>query len=197
MKKVVTKKLTLPQLNIDFFVKHNACYPPEKALGVGWKGNILDVLKREGIPAKDKIWAFSREGVVPDWMQRLAAVYLVRKTPVNRGCVVDLLTDRRSLDALVIAEEYALGNATEDDLTTARTRAAVWAKTETAAAAAAAARSAAAATAWNAAESAAADAAETAARSATADRATVWAKAKAAQVDIIIDLIKEYQDKKI
>lgn len=61
---------------------------------------------------------------------RLFAVWCVRNTPLSDGRKVgDLLTDPRSLAALEVAERYANGNATDDELAAAwdAARAAAWA----------------------------------------------------------------------
>ena len=106
--------------------------------------------------------------------ERIFAVWCARNTPLPDGRVTgDLLTDPRSLAALVVAERFANGNATEEELTADRTsaraaaRAAAWAASR---AAAADASRAAAAAAWDAAD-AAADAAAWAADAADADAA--------------------------
>jgi len=90
---------------------------------------------------------------------RLFACWCVRNTPLNDGRVVwDLLTDERSRNAVVVAERFANGDATPDEL--------------------AAARAAALAAALAAARAAAMDAALAAARAAAMDAA--WAAARAA-----------------
>jgi hypothetical protein len=64
------------------------------------------------IPAKDKVWAFTREGIVGDKTLRLFAVGCARK-------VQHLMKGQRSIDALDVAERYANGNATKDELAAA------------------------------------------------------------------------------
>jgi len=57
--------------------------------------------------------------------ERLFAVWCARNTPMADGRVTsDLLTDPRSLAALVVAERFANGKATEEELAAAR--AAAW-----------------------------------------------------------------------
>jgi len=97
---------------------------------------------------------------------RLFAIWCARNTPLADGRVTgDLLTDPRSLAALEVAERYANGRATDEELAAARAaaRAAAWDAAGAAAWAAtwAAARDAAGAAAW--------DAARDAARKAQAD----------------------------
>ena len=105
------KKLTWAE-----FAKHEPCYNPAEKYGE-WQGTILDLMQHPDIPAKDKVWAFTREGIVDDKTLRLFAVGCARR-------VQHLMTDQRSLDALDVAERYANGNATKDELNAAM--AAAW-----------------------------------------------------------------------
>ena len=93
---------------------------------------------------------------------RLYMVWCARNTPLQDGRTTEaLLTEQASRDALVVAERFANGQATLDELSAARS--AAWSAAESAA------RSAARSTAWSAAESAAWSAAWSAARSAQVD----------------------------
>jgi len=161
------------------FAKHKPCYNPAEKYG-DWEGTILDLMQHPEIPAKDKVWAFTRNGIVNDKTLRLFAVGCARK-------VQHLMKDQRSIDALDVAERYANGNATKDELAAAEE--AAWEAAEEAAgyAARAAAREAAEEAAWEAAEEAAWDAAEEAAWDAARDGA--YAAARQAQVEIAIELL--------
>ena len=153
------------------FDQHKPCYPPAERYGE-WSGTIVDLLRREDIPAEDRIWAATREGILDDKTLRLFACKCVRR-------VWHLLTDDRSRKAVEVAERYAIGEATDDELTSASS--AAWFAARDAALAAAraaaldAARAAALAAAWAAASAAA--------------RAAAWEK----QVEILIQLIEEVQ----
>ncbi len=165
------------------FAKHEPCYNPAEKYGE-WQGTILELMQHPDIPNEDKIWAFTREGIVDDKTLRLFAVGCARR-------VQHLMNDQRSLDALDVAERYANGNATEDELAVARDAAwyaasaaannAAWYAANNAAwyAASAAANNAEGAAAW-----AAAWAAEGAAASDAASDAE-----RQAQVEIAIDLL--------
>ena len=146
------------------FKKFEPCYDPQERYG-HFSGTILDILKDKRIPAKDRIWAATRKGMLDDRTLRLFACKCVRE-------VWHLLTDKRSRKAVEVAERYAVGEATSEELDAAW--AAAWA------AAGAAARAAAWATARDAARAAA--------------WATAWAAAGAAarekQVIILIRLIE-------
>ena len=155
------------------FAKHQPCYNPAEKYG-DWEGTILDLMQHPEIPDIDKVWAFTREGIVNDKILRLFAVGCARK-------VQHLMKDQRSIDAINVAERYANGNATEDELAAARKVA--WAAAGKAARAAA--RAAAWGAAWGAAEAAADASAWEAARAAVRDAA--WE----AQVEIAIELLNK------
>jgi hypothetical protein len=162
------------------FAKHEPCYNPAEKYGE-WEGTILDLMQHPEIPAKDKVWAFTREGIVNDITLRLFAVGCARK-------VQHLMKDQQSIDALDVAERYANGNATEDELAAAglAARAATGSAAEAAAEAAWVAAGAAAGRAtWDAALAAAWEAARASAREAAR------ASARQAQVEIAIELLNK------
>jgi hypothetical protein len=68
------------------------------------------------------LWIADTVDCMPDDKTlRSFAVWCVRETPLKDGRkVFDLLTDDRSKNALVIAEQYAMGNATQQELFAAR-----------------------------------------------------------------------------
>lgn len=124
-----------------------------------WAGTALDILKIEACPAEDRLWLVLREGWIDDTTLRLFAVWCARQAM--------LLADEhdpRSVAACDVAEQFAHGGATDQELTVARDAAnvaawdvprdpvnwaAAWAAEEAAAEAAArAARAAAGAAVW-------------------------------------------------
>ena len=137
--------------------------------------SLITVLDSNGL--NDALWCLRAcDGINRE--ARLYAVWCVRQ-------VQHLLTDSRSLVALDVAEKYALGEATDDELDAARAAswAAAWDAANTAAHAAAwdAASTAASTAAWGAAR-AAQEASYAAARAAQeAAWAAVWDAARAAQ----------------
>ena len=158
------------------------CYDPVKYLPENWRGTALTILKNETISFEDRLWVVCRNEFISDRTIRLFAVWCARQ-------VQHLMADKRSIDALDVAERFANGQATlaELDAAGAAARAA-------AGAAAGAAARAAAGAAWDAAGDAAGaaawdawDAAWDAARAAAWDAARD--AAKAAQRDKLIEMV--------
>jgi hypothetical protein len=146
------------------------------------------------------LWIADKVGNRPDdRTRRLFAVWCARNTPLGDGRTTgDLLTDPRSRAALELAERYAEGRATADELDAARAAAwdaaryagwdAAWAAGQ--AATQAAARDAAGAAAWDAAWDAARAAARAAAGDAAGDAARAAERAAwAAQADHLCTLV--------
>ena len=136
--------------------------------------NILDILESNGVD--DCLWALCATTQKCDKVARLMAVKFVRE-------VQYLITDPSSLNALDVAERFANGEATEEELAVAReaardaARDAAWTE----------ARDVARNAAWTVVRDAARDAAWTAARDAAWTAAWTAARdaAKAKQAEII------------
>lgn len=139
------------------------CYDPIKFLPETWSGTIIDILDIKECSFEDRLWVILNTEFVSDKLMRLFSVWCARQ-------VQHLMTDARSIVALDVAEKFANGLATKDELFAAS------------AAASAAALDAAWDAAWYAARYAARDAAWAAARAAAryAARDAVWAAASAA-----------------
>ncbi len=95
---------------------HDPCFknPP-----TFWQNGmtILDILHHPKISDQDKLWAFSRKGIVPERAQRMFACKCCRDTPLNNGKVLwGLLEDERSRKAVEVAERFANGEATQEEL---------------------------------------------------------------------------------
>jgi len=167
-------KLTLKQIR-DI----EPCYDPTRFVNEDWTGTVLDILKMEDVPAKDRIWVVTH--FLDDKTNRLSAVYCARQALK----LVDN-PDLRSIEACNVAEAFAYGKATEEELAAAGD--AAWAAAGDAdglaAWAAWAAAAAAAAAAWDAAWDAARDAAGSAAGDAgAAAGAAAWDAARDAARD--------------
>ena len=177
----------------DFLKKHDACTEGAKwALSIG--GDMADVW--DAMIKQDRhdwlIWTATRPGVFSDSTLRKLACRFVRETSLADGRKVwDLLTDERSRRAVEVAERYADGKATAQELAAADAAAYAVVCGGAAAYAATAARDAA-----YAAYAAVRDAAYAAARAAV--RAADDDVAKADQVQMIAELgnpFKEESDK--
>jgi hypothetical protein len=162
----------------EFADKHGACPEGYKWAEESGCTTMDEVWARHDFPVEFRIWCATRPGVLTDRELRLFAVWCARQ-------VQHLMTDSRSIAALDVAERYANGQATDDELAAAR--AAAWnagaAAWNAGAAARSAAQAAARAAAWNA-GAAARDAARAAAW------AAAWnagAAARDAQVQYLID----------
>lgn len=156
------------------------CYNPMTYLPEGWSGTCVDILNNENIPHVDRLWCVLRAELVSERTMRLFAVWCYRQT-------LKFVTnpDSRSIEAASVAERFANGQATAEEMSAARSSAwsAVWS----------AARSAAELAAWSAAE-AAWSAARTSAAEAAAGSAAAWSSAesaRAAQKNKLIEMILE------
>ncbi len=166
------------------------CYDPSRHLPEDWSGTVLDMLRHPTIPDVDKIWLVRRYTAMTPKGLRLFAIDCARRAQTYPK---NYTPDLRTLAAIEVAERFANGEATTEELATAY--AAAYAAADAAAWAAAAANAAdaaaytavasayaAAASAYAAADADAADAdaaAYTAAASAYAAAASAYAAADA------------------
>ena len=182
----------------DFLKKHDACTGGAKwALSIS--GDMADVWNAMIEQGKHAwlLWTATRPGVFPDAALRKLACRFVRETPLHDGRKVwVLLVDERSRKAVEVAEAYADGKATKEDLEAARAAAAYAAYTAACAAAHAAAYDAALDAARAAAHAAAYDAVYAAvyAADAAAYDAALDA-AKAAQVRMIAEMGNPFKER--
>jgi hypothetical protein len=144
-------------MNLSAFLEqHEACEAGANwALATGCE-TVEQIWQHDDLKAEWRIWIATRKGVLPDSTLRKFACRCVRE-------VWNLLADERSRKAVEVAEKYADGLATDDDLIAAgiAARDAEWAVAGAAARAAAraAADAAARAAVWTAARAASWDAA--------------------------------------
>ena len=99
---------------IDDIRKLKPCYDPGLYLPEDWTGTALDILKFDAAPAEDRLWVVLHTGWIDDKTLRLFAVWCTREA-------LKLIDnpDPRSVDAVDVAERYANGDATDDELAAA------------------------------------------------------------------------------
>jgi hypothetical protein len=168
----------------DFLKQHSACTGGAKwALSISEDmADVWDAMIEQG-KYEWLVWTATRPGVFSDSILRKLVCRFIRETPIADGRKIwDLLTDERSRKAVEVAERYAEGKATYEELEAAFVAAnAAYDAAEAAAYdAAAAAYDAARAAAYDAAYDAVRDAAYTAAYAAAA----AYDAARAAAYDI-------------
>lgn len=156
------------------------CYDPAKYLPEDWQGTALDILRVAECPPRDRLWVVCHEGWIDDRIMRLFAVWCARRAL----SLVDN-PDPNSVAACDVAERYANGEATRDDLTAARTaaRTFTWSDAGTAAWDAT----------WSVAGVAAWDATRDAARYVTgvSAGAVAWATAVAEQIVKLVEMLTD------
>ena len=123
--------MNLPIKTLADIRKLDPCYDPARYAPEDWQGTALDVLKAEQIPAQDRIWVVCHEGWIDDRTLRLFAVWCARE-----ALKLVESPDPRSINACDVAERYANGEATNEELSAARAAAAAWAAAGAAAGAA-------------------------------------------------------------
>ena len=114
--------MNLPIKTLADIRKLDPCYDPARYAPEDWQGTALDVLKAEQIPAQDRIWVVCHEGWIDDRTLRLFAVWCARE-----ALKLVESPDPRSINACDVAERYANGEATNEELSAARAAAAAWA----------------------------------------------------------------------
>ena len=102
----------------DFLKKHSACTRGAKwALSISEDmADVWDAMIEQG-KYDWLIWTATRPGVFSDSILRKLACRFIRETPIADGRKVwDLLTDERSRKVVEVAESYADGKATYEEL---------------------------------------------------------------------------------
>lgn len=180
MKLKTGKKSGLKYFDYEDIQSWNPCYDSSKFISKSWRGTAIDILNLDNVPFQDRLWCVLRTELVSDRVMRLFAVWSYRQT-------LKFLPnqDDRSINAANVAERYANGEATQEELSAAESAAS---------SAANAASSAAYSAAWSAANSAA-NAAYSAAWSsawsaANAASSAAESAAWSAQKDKLIEMIK-------
>jgi hypothetical protein len=102
----------------DFLKEHDACKAGAKwALSISEDmADVWNAMIEQG-KYDWLLWTVSRPGVFPDSVLRKLACRFIRETPLHDGRKVwDLLTDESSRKAVKVAEAYADGKATKEDM---------------------------------------------------------------------------------
>jgi hypothetical protein len=133
---------TLPEATIEDLLSWKPCYDEDEIreiAGERERFTALDVLGLD-IPFKDALWVVLRPELIDGRTVRLFACWCVRHTPIGDGKTTwNLLDDERSRHAVEVAERYAHGEATDEELNAARSAArivawsAAWSAAESAA----------------------------------------------------------------
>ena len=100
------KKVTYQQIK-DF----KPCYDPIKFIPENWEGTALDILNISECPINDRLWVILRNEFFSDKELRLFAVWCARQAlsiPGNESEICSNTCD--------VAERYANGNATYEEL---------------------------------------------------------------------------------
>ena len=102
----------------DFLKKHEACTEGAKwALSIGEEMDVVWNAMVEQGKYDWMVWTATRPGVFPDTVLRKLVCRFIRETPLADGRKIwDLLTDERSRNAVEVAEAYADGKATAQEL---------------------------------------------------------------------------------
>jgi hypothetical protein len=107
------KKSGLVYLSYSDIRGWGPCYDPKKYVPDTWRGTAVDILRLTSVPHADRLWVVLRTELVSERVMRLFAVWCARQ-------VQHLMKDERSLKALDVAEAFANGNATREELSAAR-----------------------------------------------------------------------------
>lgn len=94
------------------------CYDPTRYIPEDWTGTVIDILNVEDCPAHDRLWVVLREQFIDKKTLRLFAVWCAREA-------LKLVEnpDARSVEACNVAERYANGEATDEELSEANSAA--------------------------------------------------------------------------
>ena len=104
----------LTQFTIQDIRDLDPCYDPIKYLPEDWKGTVIDILDVKECSEEDRLWVALREEFISEKILRLFAVSCARKA-------LKLVEnpDPRSVEACNVAERFAHGEATKEELRTA------------------------------------------------------------------------------
>jgi hypothetical protein len=114
----------------DFMDKHGACADVrEWSMTKRSMSNVWKKAKHDWL-----IWLATREGVIEDKTLRMFACWCARNTPIgNEKTTWDMMLSEDCKNAVIVAEKYANGDATEKELSAALASASAYASASAAA----------------------------------------------------------------
>ena len=116
----------MKKFTIETIRSFEPCYDPGRHISEDWQGTIIDILDDKRIPLQDRLSVILRTDFVSEKLMRLFAVWCARQ-------VQHLMKDQRSINALDVAEKFANGKVSKEELkdasaaARAAARAATWA----------------------------------------------------------------------
>jgi hypothetical protein len=116
----------MKQITLQEIRDLSPCYDLAKYLPENWTGTVIDILNIKDCPAEDRLWVVLREEFIDARTLRLFAVWCARE-----ALKLVKNPDTRSVEACNVAERYANGEATDEELSAARDAAwAAWAASD-------------------------------------------------------------------
>lgn len=110
MKRIAVSKT----ITVEMIRSWEPCYDPvtgESKLPEDWTGTVFDIMNLD-IPFEDKLWVIARNDLMSEKLMRLFAVWCARQ-------LQHLIKDERSIKAIDVAEAFANGEATKEELSAA------------------------------------------------------------------------------
>ena len=102
----------MKQLTIKDIRDLDPCYDPGRHISEDWRGTVIDILKLDGPSHEDKIWVVTH--LIDDKTNRLFAGWCARE-----ALKLAKDPDQRSIEACNVAERFANGQATKEELAAA------------------------------------------------------------------------------
>lgn len=87
------------------------CYDPGRHLPESWRGTVMDILSRDDIPLRSRLWCVLRTELISEHTMRLFTLWCYCQTLRRVGA-----PDPRSVEAAIVADRAADGVATHEEL---------------------------------------------------------------------------------
>lgn len=95
---------------------YKPCYPASRYYSKDWSGTVIDIMKDNRIPSRDRFWATLRKDLVSEKLALLFAIWCARQVRQNHQ-------DKELKDVLDVVEKYCVGEASSADLKAAQSAA--------------------------------------------------------------------------